>query len=193
MKCEMIRDLLPLYIDGLTSEESNGEIEKHLKTCKECRACYQEMAGEMGDTVSITDEEIQDMNLIKKMKKKHKRKAAGIIAGAVLLVGIILVLLYTQMHSEVKYEDVELDYGVRGNTAYCTIQAKPGYELHFTGSSGGGNSKLKVLSIRKIGTAEEDEMTWEEEIGTKENPCRWTIEFKDKTLVFENGELVEEK
>ena len=25
MKCEMIRDLLPLYIDGLTSEESNKE------------------------------------------------------------------------------------------------------------------------------------------------------------------------
>ena len=33
MKCEMIRDLLPLYIDGLTSEESNKEIDKHLKTC----------------------------------------------------------------------------------------------------------------------------------------------------------------
>ena len=31
MKCEMIRDLLPLYIDGLTSKESNQEIEKHLK------------------------------------------------------------------------------------------------------------------------------------------------------------------
>ena len=27
MKCEMIRDLLPLYIDGLTSEASNQEIE----------------------------------------------------------------------------------------------------------------------------------------------------------------------
>jgi len=28
MKCEMIRDLLPLYIDGLTSEESNREIDR---------------------------------------------------------------------------------------------------------------------------------------------------------------------
>ena len=27
MKCEIIRDLLPLYIDGLTSKESNQEIE----------------------------------------------------------------------------------------------------------------------------------------------------------------------
>ena len=34
MKCEVVRDLLPLYIDKLTSEESNKEIEKHLKNCK---------------------------------------------------------------------------------------------------------------------------------------------------------------
>ena len=26
MKCEIIRDLLPSYVDGLTSEESNREI-----------------------------------------------------------------------------------------------------------------------------------------------------------------------
>ena len=41
MKCEIIRDLLPLYIDGLTSIESNQEIEKHLKNCEECQKYYQ--------------------------------------------------------------------------------------------------------------------------------------------------------
>lgn len=46
MKCEMIRDLLPLYIDGLTSKESNQEIEKHLKNCEECQKYYQEMTGD---------------------------------------------------------------------------------------------------------------------------------------------------
>lgn len=28
--CELIRDLLPLYVDGLTSEVSNREIKEHL-------------------------------------------------------------------------------------------------------------------------------------------------------------------
>lgn len=36
MKCEIIRDLLPSYIDELTSDESNKEIEKHIKTCNCC-------------------------------------------------------------------------------------------------------------------------------------------------------------
>ena len=55
MKCEMIRDLLPLYIDGLTSEESNKEIDKHLKTCRGCKEYYREMTGEINEAaVSYT-------------------------------------------------------------------------------------------------------------------------------------------
>ena len=29
--CEMIQDLLPLYVDGLTSDESSRQIEAHLR------------------------------------------------------------------------------------------------------------------------------------------------------------------
>ena len=56
MKCEMIRDLLPLYIDGLTSKESNQEIEKHLKNCEECQKYYQEMTGGIDNFSVITNE-----------------------------------------------------------------------------------------------------------------------------------------
>ncbi len=66
MKCKVIQDLLPLYIDGLTSEESNKEIEKHLKTCKECSECRQEMKGEIDEPVVISDEEIHDVELLKR-------------------------------------------------------------------------------------------------------------------------------
>lgn len=193
MKCEMIRDLLPLYIDGLTSEESNREIEKHLKNCKECQICYQEMIGEMGNTVTITEEEIKDIDLIKKIKKRSRKKIVGVIICAFLLVSIIAALMFLQMHSRVKYEDVELTYGVRGNKAYVTMETKPGYSLHFTGSAGENNSKLKVLTIRKTVSSQKVKMGWETEVGTEDNPCRWTIEFQDKIIVIENGELVEEK
>ena len=73
MKCEMIRDLLPLYIDGLTSEESNREIEKHLKNCRGCQKYYQEMTGEIGEDISISEEEIQELQVIKKIKKIREK------------------------------------------------------------------------------------------------------------------------
>jgi GTP-binding protein len=43
MKCNIIRDLLPLYCDKLTSQDSNEEIEKHLHECEECNAVYESM------------------------------------------------------------------------------------------------------------------------------------------------------
>lgn len=192
MKCKMIQDLLPLYIDGLTSEESNQEIEKHLKNCKECQICYREMTGEIGNAVSITDEEIKEIDLIKKVKKRNKIKRAGVIISIFILVSIIGILFFLQK-SRVKYEDVELTYGVRGNKAYFEMETKPGYTLHFTGSAGGNNSKLKILAIKKIVSSQKDNMGWETDLGTADNPCRWTIEFEDKIIVIENGKLVEEK
>ena len=37
MKCEVVRDLLPLYVDGVVSEESRKMIEEHLEECDDCR------------------------------------------------------------------------------------------------------------------------------------------------------------
>ena len=43
MKCEIIKDLLPSFIDELTSEVSNEAVEEHLAECESCRAYYEEM------------------------------------------------------------------------------------------------------------------------------------------------------
>lgn len=37
MKCEIVQDLLPAYISGLTSEETNLELDKHFEECKNCQ------------------------------------------------------------------------------------------------------------------------------------------------------------
>ena len=37
MKCAIIKDLLPVYCDGLASDETKEEVEKHLAECDECR------------------------------------------------------------------------------------------------------------------------------------------------------------
>ncbi|MBS1315556.1 MAG: zf-HC2 domain-containing protein, partial [Anaerotignum sp.] len=47
MKCEIIRDLLPSYVDGLTSEESNREITAHLAECATCKEILEQMQEEV--------------------------------------------------------------------------------------------------------------------------------------------------
>jgi len=43
MKCEVVRDLLPLYADGCCSEESRRLVEEHMKQCPDCEAYWQTM------------------------------------------------------------------------------------------------------------------------------------------------------
>ena len=35
--CDTVRDLLPMYIDHMTSEASNESIEEHVEGCQGCR------------------------------------------------------------------------------------------------------------------------------------------------------------
>ena len=46
--CDMIQDLLPLYVDGLTHETTTHEIERHLQQCSRCRESHEQMKGSLG-------------------------------------------------------------------------------------------------------------------------------------------------
>ena len=46
MKCEIIRDLMPLHLDGLTSEESDQAIKEHLNGCEPCKEILEQMKRE---------------------------------------------------------------------------------------------------------------------------------------------------
>ncbi|GFH93346.1 hypothetical protein IMSAGC002_04622 [Lachnospiraceae bacterium] len=39
-KCALVKELLPLYIEGITSQEATEIIEQHIKTCTLCREFY---------------------------------------------------------------------------------------------------------------------------------------------------------
>ncbi len=41
--CSTVKDLLPMYVDQMTSKESNRAIEKHLRTCASCQNELEQM------------------------------------------------------------------------------------------------------------------------------------------------------
>ena len=36
LRCEIVQDLLPSYVDGLTSDETNEAVKDHLADCEMC-------------------------------------------------------------------------------------------------------------------------------------------------------------
>lgn len=47
MNCDVIKDLIPLYIDGCCSVESTAAVREHLAHCQACKALAEEMSAEM--------------------------------------------------------------------------------------------------------------------------------------------------
>lgn len=43
MNCNIVKDLIPLYIDGCCSEESKSIVEEHIKVCDECKKLFEDM------------------------------------------------------------------------------------------------------------------------------------------------------
>ena len=43
MNCNIIQDLLPLYIDEICSPETKAAVEEHLKTCPSCKKIHEAM------------------------------------------------------------------------------------------------------------------------------------------------------
>ena len=68
--CNVVQDLLPNYIEGLTNEETNKYIEEHLNNCKECKKILDNMKSELDKPQEKVN--LNEINYLKKYKKRLK-------------------------------------------------------------------------------------------------------------------------
>lgn len=99
MKCNIVRDLLPLYFDGLCSEETCRQLEEHMEQCGDCRQLKQSLEPdkEWGGREPECDTAIEPL---KKIKNKMRRKNRLIIMCFILIIflaGITSLLAYGQI------------------------------------------------------------------------------------------------
>lgn len=89
-KCNVVRDLIPLYIDGAASQDSQELVEKHLSECNPCREVYQEMRNALPDSGAARELEELD-KAARRMKKRRRRRIwKNVLIG--LLLGVLLVV-----------------------------------------------------------------------------------------------------
>ena len=93
-ECSIVRDLLPLYAEGMLSEDSAAFVKEHLDTCEECRALS---AGEepSAPTDADTEQRTGEAGVLRTLKKKLRKQtwcAIIITVAVVLLVTLMLRL-----------------------------------------------------------------------------------------------------
>ena len=82
LPCAVVRDLLPNYLEGLTSEETNQAVETHLSNCPACAACRAAMVGEAS---TETAEQAREVDYLKKVKRRNGRRILLAVFCTILL------------------------------------------------------------------------------------------------------------
>lgn len=99
VSCEVIRDLLPLYVDDAANQETRELVQEHLNTCPYCR----EELRMMRSLVSLPPDEDTELVLQtfreRQTRKRRNKKIAMISAVSAVALIILLCLWYVRPRS----------------------------------------------------------------------------------------------
>lgn len=107
INCNIIRDILPLYLDDVVSDETKQMVEEHLQSCASCRAEASSMKKDVILPASKT-QRLEEAKVIKGIRTEMFRKkviVSAVTAAAVLTVAAGVYALLTLPRSVIPYEE----------------------------------------------------------------------------------------
>lgn len=86
LSCEIVHDLLPSYVEGLTGEVTNNAVRTHLASCPKCKQVLADMQEPKCEDV------IAEIDYLKAVRRRAKRKIILAVLGAVATVALLLCI-----------------------------------------------------------------------------------------------------
>lgn len=91
--CNTIRDILPLYVDGVVSDDTRNMVTRHLEGCEECRKKYDAMKSEVAIPVE------NNIAPLKHFKKAWQKEKIILVCSTILAtIAIIFCALFLFDH-----------------------------------------------------------------------------------------------
>lgn len=119
-ECNIVKDLIPIYMEDLISEESKEYVEKHLKECEECRLYAQ---SDFDPNEVEKDQGQNQLELFKKNINKRIRVIAFSLA-CLLLAAVTLVVNYMTTPLYYNYADQWFSVEDKGDLLKLTAKNK---------------------------------------------------------------------
>lgn len=159
-ECSIVRDLLPLCIDGAASEDSRKLVEEHTAICEDCAKERREMLLALPENQEPQKEQAVLQKAAKKMRHKRKRRIGTMIAIGLLL-GVVLIFGGEALDRYLRYDycvpialedyDVRLSYLESGRVVCSLLQSGMDVSWETLGGpteNGGWNLNFSVKSPR---------------------------------------------
>lgn len=196
MKCSIVKDILPLYVEKLTSIESNNEIEHHLSSCTSCAELYSNIQPTLTDSL-VTKDDYHDALELSKMKKKINKKITKKIFRILLPLFIILMTIffilayYLNVTYPVTKENINVFSELNNNNNYCiTINTEPGKVLTFNSKNEEIIDSDKNLIGQKITLYN---LTYKNSFNNTTNSLQWEFisdsNYIDFIVLLENDQI----
>lgn len=192
-ECEIVRDLLPSYIDKLCSKSSEEFVSTHLEHCTECNSFYNQMLLELNleDEIEVMERQrvIQPFQKVSALVKTQKviEKALKWVVIFSLIMTIILSTLATsnttqlnkdQMHqSFIEQEQLEIMHTAFQNLNQNGLESLGDVSLNYA-------RQIKYLAV-----FEKNSVSIDKDI-SKEPTDLYPLPYKDANIVYENGEII---
>ncbi len=132
-ECSVVRDLLPLYLENMVSEDTAIFVKEHLENCSNCAAEFERLkSGKQIDEAKILQRK-HDVEVIKAVSRKITKRIFKAVA-AVCLVFVILfsaVLFYTSIDYPVTKDNIALSTKTDNGYTYIILETAAGKTLQF--------------------------------------------------------------
>lgn len=116
LSCNIIRDLLPLYAEGMVSEDSRGVVEEHLCDCAPCRDALAELRQQ---TVVPTQ---TDTAPLQHLERNIRRRRVNAAVLAILVTAAVLFSIFNYFYSPVYLSAEEAVAAVTEKDGIVTVE-----------------------------------------------------------------------
>lgn len=147
ISCNVIQDIMPLYVDEIVSEDTKKLVEEHLKECEDCRKEMEKMRAKI---ILPNKKKINQAEKELFQKLKHRlinRRIAAAILGAILvcalLAGVYTILVLPK--EPIPFDPQKMEVEIVGEDAY----------LSYAGSDSAGSVFCNPVTV-----GNEDEMIY---------------------------------
>ena len=106
INCNVIQDILPLYIDDVVSDDTKELVEEHLQNCEICQRVYHETKADLENDMKIsaqTKESSHEANDLKSFRKFLKKRKIKTILLSIAATVVCFVAVFTFMNKHVTY------------------------------------------------------------------------------------------
>lgn len=110
INCNVIQDLLPLYIDHAVCEDTKKVVEEHLRECESCRKAYQEIKNDLCQPVEIEKSDVRELRQFKKFLSKRQLRTIFVTVAGVLVFLVVVIVFMNRYMRYIGYQEAGLTF-----------------------------------------------------------------------------------